>query len=217
MSDVQIYYTYVDYLGKYKNRLSNMNIDLDISLTRGDKTIQEIYDVVNKDEAFCRDEKSISRNYLLSLIQSDITLYADIDDKITGVLCFAFNKINDDLIINFNGICSPFIYSKQRVGENLIKSLITLARVNGVKYIKLECKGSVMQYYRDRFGFQLIDTIFSYDSDEDSDDEKEPYYFMRLDLSKISGGNKKKNRTLKKTNKRRKRKSVATRKRNLRK
>ena len=40
-------------------------------------------------------------------------------------------------------------------------------------------------------------------------------YYMRLDLSKVSGGNKK--NVLKKTNKRRKRRSVTIRKRKLRK
>ena len=211
MSIVQIYYTYTDYLDRYKTKLQNMNIDLDISLTRGDKTVQEIYESVDNDNLFCRDEKSISKKYLLSLIHSDIILYADIDDKVAGVLCFAFNKKDGDIFINFNGICSPSIYSRQHVGENLINSLITLAKVNDVKYIKLNCKGDVKNYYKNKFGFELIDTEYLYDSD---DDLTEPFYFMKLDLSK-SGGYR--NRKLKKTNKRRKRKSFATRKRKIRK
>lgn len=216
MSDVQIYYTYIDYLGKYKKKLLSMNVELDISVSRGDKSVQEIYDVVKNDKFFCRGEESISKNYLLSLIQSDITLYADINDKVAGVLCFVFNKKDEELFINFNGICSPSIYSKQRVGENLIKSLITLARVNNVKYIKLDCKGSVMNYYRDKFGFEVTDVKSSCDSDNDSDEECDPFYFMQLDLSKIGGYSKKK-RGFKLTNKRHKRKNVTRRKRKLRK
>lgn len=208
MSELQIYYTYIDYLDRYKNKLKKMNVDLDITLSQGDKSVQEIYDVVQKDDVFCRDEKSISRKHLLSLIQSDIILYADIDDKVAGVLCFVFNKKDEDIFINLNGICSPSIYSRQRVGENLIKSLITLAKVNDVKYIKLNCKGSVMEYYRDKYGFEITETETLYDSD---DELTEPFYFMQLDLSKLNGGYR--NRKLKKTNKRRKNKNVTRRKR----
>lgn len=206
MSIVQIYYTYTDYLDRYKKKLQNMNIDLDISLTRGDKTVQEIYESVYNNNSFCRDEKSISKKYLLSLIHSDIILYADIDNKVAGVLCFAFNIKERDIFINFNGICSPSTYSRQRVGENLINSLITLAKVNDVKYIKLNCKGNLKNYYQNKYGFEVTDTEDSYDSD---DELTEPFYFMKLDLSK-SGGYR--NRKLKKTNKRRKYKNVTRRK-----
>ena len=49
-----------------------------------------------------------------------------------------------------------------------------------------------MKYYRDKFGFQVTSTRTSYDSDDDSDDEgvSIPYYYMTLDLSKVSGGKK---------------------------
>ena len=41
-----------------------------------------------------------------------------------------------------------------------------------------------MKYYHDKFGFEIINTQTSYDSDDEEDST--PYYYMRLDLSKVS-------------------------------
>jgi len=187
MVDVQIYYTFIDYLDHYKQVLQNMNIDLDITLSQGDKSVQEIYESVNSDTSFCRDENSISKKHLVSLIQSDIILYADIDDKVAGGVCFAFSEKEGEIGIHLNGICSPSRYAKQRVGENLIKSLITMSKVNDVKYIDLNCKGSIMKYYRDKYGFKVMDT-------EPASNSENTFYFMKLDLSKTGGYIKRKHK-----------------------
>lgn len=207
MSDVQIYYTYIDYLDSYKKELQNMNIDLNITLSQGDKSVQEIYESVNSDALFCRDENSISKKHLVSLIQTDIILYADIDDKVAGVLCFGFSEKDGELFINLNGICSPSIYTRQRVGENLIKSLITMAKVNDVKYIHLNCKGSVMKYYRDKYGFKVTETEPVSNSDD-------IFYFMKLDLSKTGGYKRKSNKrkSRKQSNKRKSNRNTTKRK-----
>ena len=53
-----------------------------------------------------------------------------------------------------------------------------------------------MKYYRNKFGFEIMSTKMSYDSDEDKDEvgglyyDEGPYYFMRLDLSQLIFCNK---------------------------
>ena len=210
MSSIQIYYVCPD---RTKKSLLKQGIELDISIRTGDKSLDQIYNEIKNDPYFCRDEESIDYNHFLGIIRNDITLYANLDDKIAGALNFAFNQKDGERIIHFNGICSPIKYSGEGVGQELINSLIRIAKQNDVKYIYLECKGNVMKYYRDKFGFEITSSQISYDSDDEEDSS--PYYNMRLDLSKVSGGNKK--NVLKKTNKRRKRRSVTIRKRKLRK
>ena len=61
-----------------------------------------------------------------------------------------------------------------------------------------------MKYYRDKFGFEIIEQRQSYDSDDEEDEEL--YYNMRLDLTKVSGGKmkkryRKKHKTIKKNTK----------------
>ena len=67
-----------------------------------------------------------------------------------------------------------------------------------------------MNYYKNKFGFQVTSQHSAYDSDDDSDDEGsgEIYYEMMLDVDSISGGKKsrkRKLRTSKKSIKKRKR------------
>jgi hypothetical protein len=210
MSSIQIYYVCPDRL---KKNLLKQGIDLDISIRTGDKSLDQVYNEIKNDTYFCRDEVSINFKHFLGIIRNDITLYANLDDKIGGVLNFTFNEKDGERIIHFNGICSPIKYSGEGVGQELINTLIRIGKQNDIKYIYIECKGNIMKYYHDKFGFEIINTQTSYDSDDEEDST--PYYYMRLDLSKVSGGNKK--NVLKKTNKRRKRRSVTIRKRKLRK
>ena len=196
MSNVQIYYLLPERL---KKSLARMGIDLSMSVREGSLSINQLYTEISNNEEFCRDEKSINYKHFLSLIRDDITLYADLDGKVAGALSFAFNIKDGKNVIMFEGICSPEIYSGQGVGQELINTLIRIGKANDVKYIYLECKGSIMNYYRYKFGFEITSQRTSYDSD-DSDDEDggELYYNMRLDLSRVSGGKKKiKNKSFK--------------------
>ena len=218
MSSVQIYYICSDRL---KTILLDSGIDLDMSVRFGEKSMVQVYNEIKNDPYFCRGEESIDYKYFLGLIRSDITLYTELDGKVSGALNFVFNQKDGERIINFNGICSPIKYTGLGIGEKLINSLIRIAKQSNTKYIFLDCKGKIMEYYRDRFGFDVTKSKKVYDSDEESNNESDNeddnnnkmYYFMRLDLSKVSGGYRKKKRGLKKTNKRRKRKNV-TRKKN---
>jgi len=53
-----------------------------------------------------------------------------------------------------------------------------------------------MKYYRNKFGFEIIEQRQAYNDDDDDDDDDKLYYYMRLDLSKLSGGKMKKKRIL---------------------
>lgn len=190
MSSVRIYYVCPDRVIK---NLPKYGVDLDISVRKGDKTLDEVYNEIRADPNFCREEVSIDYNHFLSIIRTDITLYADLDGKVAGALSFAFNKKDGEKVIMFEGICSPEIYSGQGVGQELINTLIRIGKQNDFKYIFLECKGDIMKYYRDKFGFEITTQRESYDSDDsDDEDDGQIYYRMRLDLSKVSGGKMKK-------------------------
>ena len=183
-----------------------------MSIRTGDKTFNQVYNEIKADPNFCREEISISYKHFLSIIRNDITLYADLDGKVAGALSFEFNIKDGRNVIIFEGICSPEIYSGQGVGQELINTLIRIGKQNDVEYILLECNGDVMNYYRDKFGFEIISQREVYDEDEDDTDL---YYDMSLDLSRVSGGKLKKryrkNRTIKRNTK--SKKNLSTRKR----
>ena len=209
MSIVQIYYVCSDSI---KKNAEKHGVDLDISIRKGDKTLNEVYNEIKSDESFCREETSIRYSHFLSIIRYNITLYADLDGKVVGALSFAFNEKDGKNVIMFEGICSPEIYSGQGVGQELINTLIRIGKQNDIKYIFLECKGDIMKYYKNKFGFEIIEQHITDDSDDEEDNEL--YYYMRLDLSNVSGGKTKKRyrqKTIKK-NKKRKR-IISTRKR----
>jgi GNAT superfamily N-acetyltransferase len=203
MSVIQIYYTCPDRVIK---NLVKYGVDLDISVRMGNKTLNELYNEIKHEPNFCREESSISYIHFLSIIRNNAALYADLDGKVAGALSFEFNIKNGEKVIMFEGICSPKIYSGQGVGQELINTLIRIGKINNFKYIFLKCKGDIMKYYRDKFGFEIIEQSKYYDSDDEDDDF---YYDMRLELSKISGGKIKK----RKSNKRRNKKVSSTRKR----
>lgn len=205
MSDIQIYYVYSD---RIKKSLLRQRIDLDMILRTGDKTTDQVYNEIKTDPNFCRNEESISYSQFLSLIMDDITLYASQDEKIVGALTFMFNLKDRDRVIYFSGICSPIKYSGLGVGQELINTLIRIAKNTDTKYIYLECKGNIVNYYRNKFGFEITSTKKSYDSDDSDDDDNEPYYNMRLDLSRVTGGKKRKSirKSIKKRSRRTRRK-----------
>jgi hypothetical protein len=193
MSSVQIYYVCSD---NVKTNLLNTGINLDNSISLGERTLDQIYNEIKNDPYFCRGEESISYNHFLSLVRNDITLYANLDGRVVGVLNFMFNEKNGERIINFNGICCPIKCSGKGVGKNLIKTLIILAKDTNTRYIYLVCKGDIMNYYRNKFGFEITREKLSFDSDEEQDAQgiyydEGPYYFMRLDLSRVVIVNKK--------------------------
>lgn len=208
MSGLQIYYVCPDRVIK---NLPKYGVDLDTSVRKGDKTLDEVYNEIKINPKFCREEVSIDYKHFLNIIRTDITLYADLDGKVAGALSFAFNRKDGEKVIMFEGICSPEIYSGQGVGQELINTLIRIGKMNDFKYIFLECKGSIMNYYKDKFGFEITTQREGYDSDDEDDGQM--YYRMRLDLSKVSGGKmKKRNRKNTKRNMKRKR-ILSTRKR----
>ena len=202
MSGLQIYYVCTD---RMKQNATKYGVDLDMSVRNGDKTLDQVYNEIKLDPNFCREEISINYKHFLSIIRSNITLYADLDGKVAGALSFLFNIKDGKSVIMFEGICSPEIYSGQGVGQELINTLIRIGKQNDIiRYIFLECKGDIMKYYRDKFGFEIIEQRQSYDSDDEEDEEL--YYNMILDLTKVSGGKmkkkyRKKHKTIKKNTK----------------
>lgn len=161
-----------------------------MSIRTGDKIFDQVYNEINADPNFCRKETSISYTHFLSIIRNDITLYADLDGKVAGASCFEFNIKDERNVIMFEGICWPEIYYGQGVGQELINTLIRIGKQNEIQYIFLECKGDIIKYYRDKFGFEIISQREVYHSDHEDDEDL--YYNMRLDLSKVSGGKMKK-------------------------
>jgi len=188
MSTIQIYYICSDSVNKH---LFDSGINLDITLQMGNRSLTQLYHEIKNDPYFCRGEESITYEHFSSLIRNDICLYATLDDRVVGVLNFMFNEKGSERIINLNGICCPIKCSGQGIGKRLIKTLIVLAKQTNSKYIYLECKGEIVNYYSDKFGFEIINTKSSYESDENDDqcdsyyDEEGPYHIMRLDLSEV--------------------------------
>lgn len=203
MSYVQIYYLVPSHLTK---SLERNDIDLDLDLRMGDKTFDEVYNEINSNPLFCRNEESITHEHFASSLRNDIVLYAKINDNIAGALTFTFNTRDGNEIIILNGICSPKNYSGTGVGEALINMLIRIGKTNNIKSIHLECRGDIAKYYR-KFGFVTTKEYKTYDED---DDISYTYYFMMLDLSKVYGGrkrhtkSKRKSRKMKRKNTRRK-------------
>jgi GNAT superfamily N-acetyltransferase len=195
MSSIQIYYVCPE---NVKRDILKSGIDLDMNIQLGDRSLDQIYDEIKNDAYFCRDEESISYNHFLGLIRNDISFYATLDGRVVGILNFMFNEKDGDRIINFNGICCPIKCSGKGIGKKLIKTLIILAKDTNTKYIYLQCKGEVMNYYRNKFGFEITSTKTTPDSDEDKDEvgglyyDEGLYYFMRLDLSNVIIDNKRK-------------------------
>jgi hypothetical protein len=191
MSNIQIYYVCSD---NVKKNVLSSGIELDINIQLGDRSLEQIYDEIKNDPYFCRDEESMNYNHFLNLIMNDISLYATLDGRVVGVLNFVFNENDGERIINFNGICSPIKCSGKGIGKRLIHTLIHIGKNTDTKYIYLVCKGDIMKYYRNKFGFEITNTKMSYDSDEDELGlyyDEGPYYFMRLDLSTVIIDNKK--------------------------
>lgn len=187
MEDIQIYYSAPPNIIK---SIAKQSFEIDPIVRLGDKDTKQLQDIINQTEKFCREEKSITIIHLNSSITSNIALYAKLENDVVGILTFMINVDRyGNKFINFDGICSPQKYSGKGIGDKLIDTLIRIARLNSIKYINLECKGEVMNYYK-KFGFVVTSEKTNYDSDEDSDDEGETSYYMRLDLSKDVGGNK---------------------------
>jgi hypothetical protein len=203
MSDIQIYYLLPPQLIKSQNA---MNIDLSSILRQGDKTLEEVYDKVKSNPKFCRDEFGIDYNHLKSLINSDVSLYANINGQVAGILSFMFTIYQGKRMILLNGLCSPDNYAGMGVGSELINTLIRVGKAFDIHFIKLDCKGDRLMNYYKKFGFVVTSSKITYDSDDDSDDESagHPNYRMELDLSTVSGG-KKRRRTFKRNSRRVKR------------
>jgi hypothetical protein len=205
MSDIQIYYLIPSQLNK---GLERMRIDLSLILLQGDKTITQVYNEVKANPDFCRDELGINYNHFVSLIYSDISIYASLNGIVAGLLGFMFVERQGKKYILLNGLCSPVKYGGRGIGQELVNTLIRIGKYFNINYINLECKGDALMNYYKKFRFVVTNKKTSYDSD-DSDDEDDGhlYYNMRLDLKTISGG-KKKRKTFKRKSRREKRKNT---------
>jgi len=78
MSDIQIYYLIPPQLNK---GLERMRIDLSLILRQEDKTITQVYNEVKANPDFCRDELGINYNHFVSLVYSDISIYASLNGE----------------------------------------------------------------------------------------------------------------------------------------
>jgi predicted N-acetyltransferase YhbS len=191
MEDIQIYYSAPQ---NVINSITKQGFEIEPIVRLGDKDTKQLQDIINKTKEFCRKQKSITIIHLKNSITSNVTLYANLDNEVVGILTFINNTDRyGNKFINFDGICSPEKYSGRSIGEKLIDTLIRIGKLNDIKYINLECKGELMKYYK-KFGFIVTSERKKYDSDndsdEDSDNEDEISYYMILDLSKLVGGNK---------------------------
>jgi hypothetical protein len=194
MDDIQIYYAASENIIR---NLTKQSIELDSVVRLGNKTTDELKTIITSSNKFCRDEKSITVKHLVNSLSSSVILYASRNEEVLGVLIFMFNENRSrEKFINFDGICSPEAFGGLGVGHNLIETLIRIGRFNGVSYIK--------------FGFEVSEQKTIYDSDAESDDEGESYYYMTLRLSTVSGGKKRRKRKTKK-NKKSKRKQTKKR------
>jgi hypothetical protein len=203
MSNIQIYYLLPPQLIKSQQK---MNIDLSSILRTGDKTLEEVYNEVKSNPAFCRDEFGIDFSHFKGLINSDVSLYANINGQVAGLLSFMFTTYQGKRMIMLNGLCSPDDYAGMGVGSELLNTLIRVGKAFDIHLIKLDCKGDRLMNYYKKFGFVVTSSKTTYDSDDDSEDEGSghPYYRMELDLSTVSGG-KNKRRTFKRISRRVKR------------
>jgi len=153
MSSFQIYYVYNH---RTIQKVAKYGVNLDISVQRGDKTIDEVYNEIKSDKNFCREEVSISYNHFLGIITNNITLYAVLDDKITGVLSFEFNIKDGKNVIMFEGICSPKIYTGQGIGQELINTLIRIGKDNNFRATRILNADLVNPYILLMFFFLYI-------------------------------------------------------------
>ena len=208
MSSIQIYYLIPSQLNK---GLEKMGIDLSLILRQGDKTIEEVKKEIKSEPKFCRDELGINYDHFVSLIYSDVSIYASLDGNVAGLLAFMFVERQGKKYILINGLCSPLKYGGKGIGQELINTLIRIGKNFNIDYINLECKGDALMNYYKKFSFIVTNKKMAYDSDDsDNEDYGEPYYNMRLDLSTVSGGKRKlksfkrKSRRVKKKNTRRK-------------
>ena len=188
MSNIEIYSLIPPNLNK---GLERMRINLTPILAPGNKNIAEVTTEVKENKKFCRDEIGISYNYFVSLISSDISIYALLDGKIAGLLTFMILEDLEGKKFLLHGLCSPIEYANKNIGKILIETLIKMGKLLNINYIELQCKGDfLMNYYR-KFGFIIKYKNINYDSDDEEEDDA--YYNMSLDLSKTTGGKKKSN------------------------
>ena len=77
---------------------------------------------------------------------------------------------------------------REKINKDINIIYYNSAKNTNTKYIYLECKGEIVNYYCNKFGFEIINTKTSYDSDEEIGsyyDDEGPYHIMRLDLSEV--------------------------------
>ena len=165
------------------SNLNKYNIDQDVNVTRGTKTIIEIQNEIMRIPNFCREESSISIRDLKSYLISGLTIYSlDTNNNINGVVNFDVNNP----YINILGICVP--EPSVGVGSKLLKSVINFAQNNNLNQIKLTCYNkNVLQFYI-KNGFKIMDTSEMYDSDEE---EEITIYKMIYNVSEKNIGGKK--------------------------
>jgi len=175
-----------------------------LNLKPSNKSISEIQKIILYTPNFCRDQQSISTNELKSYIVSGITFFTrNAINQITGLINFDINV----KIINILGICVPG--QSQGIGTYLINLVKQFAKENNILKIKLTCYDNLKLFYI-KLGFLVKNESTFYDSD-DSDDSNKNRYEMEYNIS-LSGGKKRKRKSLKKKYKKNKIKSLKQKK-----
>jgi len=198
MSNIELYSLIPSNLNR---GLEKMGINLISILPPGSKNINDVIDEIKANPNFCRNEMGINYTHFVSLISSDISIYALLDGKIAGLLAF---MILDDLEgrkILLHGLCSPIEYANKGIGKTLVQTLIRIGKLLNVDNIELQCRGDSLMKYYSKFGFIVKYKNMGYDSDDD-DEDHHVYYNMCLNLSTTTGG-KKKSKKFKKSSKKR--------------
>ena len=174
--------------------------NLESVLSKGCKEIYQIKSEIEKDPDFCRDEESINTYDLKSYLNSGFTLYSsDLAKNLTGILNFDINEPS----IYIYGLCVPN-YAKG-TGTQLINALKRVAEVNHLNNIKLDCYGSVVNFYL-KNGFEITDKSEfyedSYNSEDESNNAKIKYKMIyNLNVKTGIGGRKKKTNKIRKNRK----------------
>ena len=179
---------------------------LETILPKGCKEIYQIKNEISKIPGFCGNEDSISLFDLKSYLNGGITLYSsNSSHEITGVLNFDVNEPS----IYIYGLCVPS-YAKG-AGTQFLNALKKIGESNHLENIKLECYGSVVNFYL-KNGFQIVEQSEfyedSYNSDEENNNSKTKYKMIynlnnKIVRLRVGAGGKKK-----KTNKIRKNKQI---------
>jgi GNAT superfamily N-acetyltransferase len=157
-------------------------------IKKTEKSIQNIKDEILQNPDFCRDEISITKNDLISYLNSGISFFTENEEgKLTGLINFEVNMPT----ITIYGLCVPA--PSAGIGRKLIETVKEFARTNEFNKIRLTCyDDNVSEFYRKQ-GFAGNSRIV-YDSDDE--DNQKVKYDMELNIN-VGGSKYKKTKRMK--------------------